>query len=72
MYMYVYEDKFKISIVKLHVPWQMWNRYYQLGLAYCYNGQYDTSIENYKKAVEVIEAKIGKISRNGQINFFWC
>ncbi len=34
--------------------------HYQIGLACCFSGKYDESIDNYKKAVEVINAKIGE------------
>ena len=33
--------------------------HYQIGLACCFCGQYDDSINNYKSAVGIIETKIG-------------
>lgn len=36
------------------------HRHYQLGLAHCFNKQYDESIEHYRTAIKVIEDKIGK------------
>jgi len=34
--------------------------YYQLGLAYTFDKQYDPAIENFKSAASVIEARIGE------------
>ena len=35
-------------------------RYYQLGLAYCFNKQFDESVKSYNDAIKVIEDRIGK------------
>lgn len=34
-------------------------RHYQLGLAHGFNKQYDESIDQYRRAIKVMEAKIG-------------
>lgn len=34
-------------------------RHYQLGLAHGFNKQYDDSIDQYRRAIKVMEAKIG-------------
>uniref|UniRef100_K1RN77 Nuclear autoantigenic sperm protein n=1 Tax=Magallana gigas TaxID=29159 RepID=K1RN77_MAGGI len=38
-------------------------RHYQLGLAHGFNKQYDESIDQYRKAIKVMEAKIGKLKK---------
>ncbi|KAJ8305605.1 hypothetical protein KUTeg_016150 [Tegillarca granosa] len=37
--------------------------HYQLGLAHCFNKQYDESIEHYRTAIKVIEDKIAKLTK---------
>nr|XP_011451011.2 histone-binding protein N1/N2 isoform X1 [Crassostrea gigas] len=37
--------------------------HYQLGLAHGFNKQYDESIDQYRKAIKVMEAKIGKLKK---------
>lgn len=37
--------------------------HYQLGLAYCFNRQYDESIDSYRAAIKVLEDRIAKLSK---------
>ena len=64
--------RFVITGVKSNCVFLNITRHYQLGLAYCFNKQYDESIDSYRAAIKVLEDRIGKVTKSKfASNFFY-
>ena len=57
-------SRFVITGVKSNCVFLNITRHYQLGLAYCFNRQYDESIDSYRAAIKVLEDRIGSYNLN--------